>query len=232
MVLCDGNGKLKKEFQTAYVLPLHFGMFPDGQRENAVKNLVALIERNNYRIGTGFPGTPYILFALADNGYTDVAYKMLTCELCPSWLYEVKVGATTIWERWDALDENGVCTIGDDGTGGMISFNHYAFGAVGDFLYRRIAGIEAETGGYQTFRIQPIVGEGIDFAKGEVNTPFGKVCSEWKTKNETFTLQISVPVSTTCRVVMPSGQEYLVGSGKYSYCESLKKERKRYENGK
>jgi alpha-L-rhamnosidase len=146
--------------------------------------------------------------------------------------YMLANGATTIWERWDALDENGVCTIGDDGTGGMISFNHYAFGAVGDFLYRRIAGIEAETGGYQTFRIQPIVGEGIDFAKGEVNTPFGKVCSEWKTKNETFTLQISVPVSTTCRVVMPSGQEYLVGSGKYSYCESLKKERKRYENGK
>ncbi len=111
-------------------------------KQNAAKNLVKLVEKSDYCIGTGFPGTPYILFALADHGYADIAYKMLLNQKCPSWLYEVKTGATTIWERWDGLDENGVCPIGDDGTDLMISYNHYASGAVGDFLYRRIAGIE------------------------------------------------------------------------------------------
>ena len=107
-------------------------MLEGAQKENAAKALVELVEKGNYCIGTGFPGTPYILFALADNGYVDVAYKMLLNEVCPSWLYEVKSGATTIWERWDGLDENGNCPIGDDGTDMMISYNHYASGAGGD----------------------------------------------------------------------------------------------------
>ena len=115
-ILTDGNGKLKEEFQTAYVLPLYFGMFDGPAKEKAVDNLVRLVKKNDYCIGTGFPGTPYILFALADNGRADEAYRMLLNEKCPSWLYEVKCGATTIWERWDGLDENGVCPIGDDGT--------------------------------------------------------------------------------------------------------------------
>ena len=146
-ILTDGNGKLKQEFQTAYVLPLYFGMFPEGQRQKAAENLVALIEKNDCCIGTGFPGTPYILFALCDTGHADTAYKMLLNTKCPSWLYEVKAGATTVWERWDGLDEDGVCRIKDDGTGGMVSYNHYGFGSVGDFLYRRIAGIEPTVGG-------------------------------------------------------------------------------------
>ena len=103
-------------------------MFPQNVRAAATDNLVELVEKSNYCIGTGFPGTPHILFVLADNGYADVAYKMLLNTRCPSWLYEVRVGATTIWERWDGLDENGQCPIGDDGTDNMISYNHYASG--------------------------------------------------------------------------------------------------------
>ena len=137
-VLTNGKGIVKKEFQTSYVLPVYFKMFSEENKKNALSRLVDLIKKNNYCIGTGFPGTPYILFALADNGYADIAYQMLLNEKCPSWLYEVKVGGTTIWERWDGLDENGVCPISEDGTGGMISYNHYASGAVGYFLYSRL----------------------------------------------------------------------------------------------
>lgn len=219
-VFTDGNGKLLNEFQTAYVLPLYFDMFPEEQKKKAAKNLAALIEKNGYCIGTGFPGTPYILFALADNGCADVAFKMLTNTKCPSWLYEVQAGATTVWERWDGLDEDGVCRIGNDGTGGMVSFNHYGFGSVGDFLYRRIAGIEALEGGYRSFKIQPLTGGGLTRAKGELNTPYGKIGSEWEIDGGKFTLKITVPPSTECRVVLPDGKSDTVGSGTYIYeCE-------------
>lgn len=216
-LLTDGNGKLLNEFQTGYVLPLQFRLFPEDQQKKAAANLVALVEKSDYCIGTGFPGTPFLLFALADNGYEDVAYKMLMNTKCPSWLYEVKAGATTIWERWDGLDENGVCTIGDDGTGGMISFNHYAFGAVGDFLYRRVAGIEGTSAGYRAFRVKPLVGGGLTAAKGEVNTPYGRIVSEWRLTEGRFTLNVTVPVSTTCEAVLPNGEVHSVGSGSYSF---------------
>ena len=110
-LLTDGNGKLLEEFQTAYVLPLHFNMFRKENIQKAADNLARLVRNNDYRIGTGFPGTPYILFALADNGHEDDAYRMLLNTKCPSWLYEVQQGATTIWERWDGLDENGFLRI-------------------------------------------------------------------------------------------------------------------------
>ncbi len=214
-ILTDGNGKLKNEFQTAYVLPLYFDMFPKEQRAKAAENLVKLIKKNDWCIGTGFPGTPYILFALSDGGHSDAAYKMLLNTKCPSWLYEVKAGATTVWERWDGLDPDGVCRIGNDGTGGMISFNHYGFGSVGDFLYRRIAGIEATSGGYKTFKIEPIVGGELSYAKASVDTPYGEISSEWRAEDGKFTLDVKVPVSASCEVVMPSGERKSLSSGKH-----------------
>ena len=216
-VLTDGNGKLLNEFQTAYVLPLYFDMFPAEQKKKAAENLVKLIEKNDYCIGTGFPGTPYILFALADNGYADVAYKMLLNTKCPSWLYEVKVGATTVWERWDGLNEDGECPIGSDGTGGMISFNHYGFGAVGDFLYRRVLGIEPIEAGYKKFRIKPVIGGDLTYAKGTLNTSYGVVKSDWKVLENAFTLNIQVPTGTTCEVELPNGEKYAVNAGEWAY---------------
>ncbi|MDC7287526.1 glycoside hydrolase family 78 protein [Blautia schinkii] len=214
-ILTDGNGKLKEEFQTAYVLPLYFGIFDGAAKEKAVDNLVRLVQENDYCIGTGFPGTPYILFALADNGRADVAYRMLMNEKCPSWLYEVKSGATTIWERWDGLDENGLCPIGDDGTDQMISYNHYASGAVGDFLYRRIAGIEAQTPGYEHFKIEPVLNEAITFARGSVETPYGRIVSDWKREGDRFTIQAEVPVGCRCSLKLPDGTEEMLESGRY-----------------
>jgi alpha-L-rhamnosidase len=227
--LTDGNGKLKNEFQTGYVLPIYYKMFNGDALKNACDSLVNLIKKNDYCIGTGFPGTPYILFALCDNGYQDEAYKMLLNTKCPSWLYEVKVGGTTIWERWDGLNENGECEISDDGTGGMISFNHFASGAVGDFLYKRLLGINPSSPGYETIEIKPVLNENIIFAKGSTITPYGKVSSDWKIENNEFIIEIVIPVGATCKLTMPSGDVHNVKSGKYRFSEKINI-RSLYEN--
>ncbi|MBE7087144.1 MAG: alpha-L-rhamnosidase [Clostridiales bacterium] len=216
------DGKLKKEFQTGYVLPLHYGVFEGQERLNAAKNLKKLVEDNGYNITTGFPGTPYILFALCDNGYEEDAYKMLLNESCPSWLHQVKAGGTTIWERWDALRSDGTSNTGaDDGTHGMISFNHYANGAVGDFMYRRILGVEALTGGYKQFKISPVLGGGITFAKGHVDCPYGRIEADWRIEDGKFSIDVAVPVSTTCLLKLPNGQETSLPSGKYNFSYDL-----------
>lgn len=222
-ILMEKDCRVKKEFQTAYVLPLYYQMLSEEDKKKTAAHLVRLIRENDYHIATGFPGTPFVLFALADNGYTEDAYKMLLTDTCPSWLYEMKVGGTTIWERWDALREDGTCNTGaDDGTGGMVSFNHYASGAVGDFLYRRTAGIEAVEGGYKTFKIEPVIGGGLTWAKGRVITAYGPASSEWKCENGSFTITVEVPVGTTCYLTMPDGEKKTLGSGTYTMSTKLK----------
>ena len=220
-LLTDGNGKLNEEFQTAYVLPLYFDMFREENVQKAADNLAGLVKKNGYRIGTGFPGTPYILFALADHGHAEDAYRMLLNTDCPSWLFEVRQGATTIWERWDGLDENGVCPIGDDGTDIMISYNHYASGAVGDFLYRRVAGLEPVEPGYRCFRICPLLGGDLLNASASVRTPYGLASSSWKIENGEFVLTAIVPVGTSCEIVLPDGSTNTIGSGTYTFRTKL-----------
>ncbi|MDO4284852.1 MAG: family 78 glycoside hydrolase catalytic domain [Eubacteriales bacterium] len=214
-LLTDGNGRLKEEFQSAYVLPLYFRMFPPQVRQKAADRLAQLVEQGNYTIGTGFPGTPYILFALADNGRVEDAYRMLLCEECPSWLYEVRMGATTIWERWDGLDESGNCPIGDDGTDTMISYNHYASGAVGDFLYRRVAGIEATEPGYRAFRIRPLWNEKLCAARGSLETPYGRIVSDWTVQERSFYINVEVPVGCVCSLELPDGSKETLQAGIY-----------------
>ena len=200
--LMQPDGTLKKEFQTGYVLPLYYGLLEGDIRKKAAANLARMVREGGYHIRTGFPGTPYILFALADNGYVEDAYRMLMQDTCPSWLYEVKAGGTTFWERWDALREDGTCNQGEkNGDGGMVSFNHYAAGAVGDFLYRRIAGIEPIEGGYRTFRVAPKVGGNLKSARG---------------------LTVAVPEGTRCEIVLPGGTVYAKGSGIWSFMEEMK----------
>lgn len=225
-VFTDGNGKLHREFQTGYVLPLYFQMFSGEAQKKAAENLVKLLEKSDYCIGTGFPGTPYILFALADNGQEEAAFKMLLNTKCPSWLYEVKSGATTIWERWDGLDENGECPISNDGTDMMISYNHYASGAVGAFLYQRIVGIEAVDPGYKTFRVSPLVGGGLTWAEGSTHTPYGRIWSRWRMEKDRFYLEIEVPAGTSCIVALPDGSIAERGSGTYEFSCTCPKENK------
>lgn len=221
-VFTDGAGTLKHEFQTAYVLPLHFGMTEGAETDTMAANLVRLIDEADGHLRTGFPGTPYILFALSDNGRVDEAFDLLLQTGPPSWLYMVDAGGTTIWERWDALRPDGtVNTIdlqtGKD-TGGMVSFNHYAAGAVGDWLYRRIAGIEPIEGGYRRFRVAPLLGGGLTSAEGTVDTPYGRASSSWTLdETGTFTLRVEVPVSTRCTVVLPDGTTRTVASGSHEF---------------
>lgn len=224
-VFTDGNGRLKKEFQTAYVLPLHFNMAEGEERKKLADNLVRLVKAADNHLTTGFTGTPYLLFALSDNGYSESAYDVLLQEECPSWLYEVKAGGTTIWERWDALRPDGTVNIGDlagkkseeESGGGMVSFNHYANGAVGDWLYRRMAGIEAISGGYKNFRIAPIPDKRITWVKGSVITPYGRISSDWKNEDNHFSITVEVPVSTQCTLMLPNGEEHCLASGSYSF---------------
>lgn len=220
----DGKGKLKKEFQTGYVLPLYYGIFDGAEKIAAADNLAVLVKNNGYNIATGFPGTPYILFALADNGHVYDAYKMLLNESCPSWLHQVNAGGTTIWERWDALRDDGTSNTGsDDGTKGMISFNHYANGSVGDFMYRRILGIETLEAGYKRFRVRPMIGGGIENARGKVVCPYGEIRVEWQIKDGNFNIGIKVPVSTECLLELPDGSERVFGSGDYEYTCTIRK---------
>lgn len=218
-VLTDGNGKLKQEFQTAYVLPLHFNMTEGTETENMADNLVQLLEREHYAVGTGFPGTPYLLFALSDHGHLKEAYRLLMEQEQPGWLYAVKNGATSIWERWDAMRPDGTVNLGEHGEhdGGMVSFNHYANGAVGDWLYRRMVGIEAVEGGYKAFRIAPMPGGSVTWASGSIETPYGIVAAEWNIQGESFEVKVQVPVSAACELILPDGQKYQLQSGCYAY---------------
>ena len=220
-LLTDGKGKLKNEFQTGYVLPIYFDIFKGREKLEAAKNLVKLVKKNDYCIGTGFPGTPYILFALADNGFKEDALKMLLNTKCPSWLYEVKVGGTTIWERWDGLNENGECEVKNDGTGGMISFNHYASGAVGDFLYKRIAGIEMSEAGYKSIKVEPLVTPFIKSAEASTFTPYGMAKVNWKVIDNKFLIEVEIPVSCSAKIIMPSKNEYVVHSGTHKFIEEI-----------
>jgi alpha-L-rhamnosidase len=208
----NADGSIKGEFQSAYVLPLYFGMLPQYHKAFA-GNLYRLVRDADFHLTTGFAGTPYILFALADNGYLDAAYKVLLADTCPSWLYEIKAGATTMWERWDALRPDGSVA----GANTMVSFNHYAYGAVGDFLYRRIAGIEATEAGYRKFNIAPKLGGGLTYAKAELNTPHGKIASSWQLDDNKFTLTVDTPPSTECTVTLPDTTTHNVAPGNHVF---------------
>ncbi len=208
----DGSGKLKKEFQTGYVLPLYFNIAQGKVKEVMARNLNRLVVENGYRLSTGFTGTPYLLFALADNGYADTAYKVLMQQERPSWLYCVKQGATTTWEEW---------SIDPTKNGNIPSYNHYAYGAVGDFLYRRVLGLEAKEGGYKSFTVKPVLGGGLTYAKGGTKTPYGDINVDWSIEDGQFSITVQVPISTECKLVMPSGKEYVLTSGQHSLKEEI-----------
>ncbi len=224
-LLCKKDGTLKKEFQTAYVLPLYFAMAQGTQKQRMAERLAELVKEAGYHPRTGFPGTPYLLFALADNGQEETAFRTLLDEGCPGWLYSVKAGATTIWERWDALRPDGSVNTGEHGEdGGMVSFNHYANGAAGDFLYRRIAGMEPASGGWKTFKVKPMITGSITHACAELNTPYGKAASRWKIHEGMFEIEVEVPVSAECTLTMPSGETRILESGTWRFSEPFRNE--------
>lgn len=222
-LLCRKNGRLKKEFQTAYVLPLAFEIAKDEQEQTMASRLAEMVKDAGWSPRTGFPGTPWLLFALSDHGQQKAAFNTLLDEGCPGWLYAVKAGATTIWERWDTLKPDGTVNVGEHGgDDGMVSFNHYANGAVGDFLYRRVAGLEPIEGGYRRFRVAPMIGGGIIHAEAEILSPYGLIRAAWRIENEQFVQEVQVPVSAECLVRLPSGKEETLTSGSHILRETYK----------
>jgi alpha-L-rhamnosidase len=209
------EGLIVSQTQTAYVLALHFDLLPEELRPAAVDTLVNDIERRDWHLSTGFVGSPYLLHVLTRFGRLDVAYKLLFQKTWPSWLYAVTQGATTIWERWDGWTH-------DRGfqDPGMNSFNHYAYGAIGDWLYAVVAGINVDPArpGYKhiIFHAQP--GGSLTSAKATLNSIYGLIVSDWRIVDNQFAWDIVVPPNTTATILLPGTIASLeVEAGKYHF---------------
>jgi alpha-L-rhamnosidase len=197
------NGRLISGTQTAYVLALNFDMLPENLRIQAADRLVQNIRDYKDHLTTGFLGTPYLCAVLTRFGHTDVAYRLLLQETYPSWLYPVKMGATTIWERWDGIKPDSTFQ-----TPTMNSFNHYAYGAIGDWMYRSVAGIDTyEDGpGYKHIMIKPHIGGDLSSVKADLETYYGLVSSSWEIENGHLRLLVEIPANTKASIFIPAGK--------------------------
>ena len=204
------NGRLVSSTQTAYVLALNFDMLPENLRAYAAEKLVENIKSYGNHLTTGFLGTPYLCHVLTRFGYDDVAYTLLLQETYPSWLYPVKMGATTIWERWDGIKPDGTFQ-----TPGMNSFNHYAYGAIGDWMYRIVTGIDTEEAspGYKSIVIKPHLDNRLTHASSEYKTSYGLIKSAWKTTDQAITLEVEVPANTKATIYIPASSAEAVSEG-------------------
>ena len=204
------SSRIMSNTQTAYVLALHFDILPENMRAEAVKRLVENIHQYKNHLTTGFLGTPYLCHVLSRFGYTELAYKLLLNKDYPSWLYPVTQGATTIWERWDGQKPNG--TFQDKG---MNSFNHYAYGAIGDWMYRTVAGLNPDLNapGYKRIIINPEPGGGFTHATASYQSGYGKITSGWQKINNKSIFNISIPCNTTAKVVLPAASVAAITEG-------------------
>ncbi|HIZ22399.1 MAG TPA: glycoside hydrolase family 78 protein [Candidatus Blautia faecigallinarum] len=195
--------------QTEYILAIWFDLAEDPQK--CADALAAMIEKDGSQMRTGFVGTPYILHVLSHYGYTELAYKLLLRKEYPSWLYAVDKGATTIWEHWDGIMENGEFWSTD-----MNSFNHYAYGAVADWVYEEAAGIHVleEAPGFEKIRIQPKASKALDWLEASIETRKGLVKSRWTWQEDGIKYEITTPVDTT---IVIGGREMEVRPGCYTF---------------
>lgn len=196
------DGHMKVRTQTAHILTLYFHLAEEQERKGITLDLLELLKEQNGHLVTGFVGTPYFCHALSQNGCTKEAYELLLKEDYPSWLYQVKMGATTVWEHWDGLKPDGSMWSPD-----MNSFNHYAYGAVGEWLYRVVAGIEADAAapGYKHIIFQPHTGGALTYVRGSYESVYGTVASEWEQNGEHVILTVKVPVNTAASVILEEG---------------------------
>lgn len=193
------GGRVLSDSQTVYALALRWDLLPQAsQRARAARRLADLVRAAGFRIGTGFVGTPLVTDALTDAGYARTAYRLLLQTGCPSWLYPVTMGATTVWERWDSLLPDGSVNAGE-----MTSFNHYALGAVADWLHRRVAGLAPAAPGYRRLDVRPVPSSALTHAYARHLTPYGEASVGWHRQDGVLTVRLSVPVGVTADVVLP-----------------------------
>jgi alpha-L-rhamnosidase len=201
------DGAVLGNTQSAYVVTLYSGIAPENLRANMTARLVADIEAHNNHLTTGFLGTPFLMFVLDDNHRPDVAFKLLLQDTYPSWGYMVAKGATTWWERWN----------GDTGDPSMNSYNHYAFGSVMAWVFRRAAGIDTDpsAAGFHHLTIQPQFNPALPTLHAEYDSPYGLITTDWNQNNHQFT--VTTPPNTTASITLPNSKTETTGSGTHTY---------------
>lgn len=210
----EQEGSLKLEAtQTACALLLQFGLYPENGREMLVQTLKSLLEENDGLLNTGFLGTPVLCPALSENGLNDMAYSLLLNEKYPGWLHEVNMGATTVWERWNSLEEDGSIS----GTG-MNSLNHYAYGSIAEWMYKYMCGFRPQIGEQICMLIEPMPDSRFVSVEGHWKSIYGEFVSGWTyAENEGFHYHFEVPFNAKAKVTFPSGQDVILTAGKYSF---------------
>lgn len=197
------GGRVLSDAATNYALALQWALLPaESQRQRAGERLADLVRTASFRISTGFVGTPLVADALADSGHPDLAYRLLLETGCPSWLYAVTMGATTIWERFDSMLPDGSINPGQ-----MTSFNHYALGAVADWLHRRVAGLAAGDPGYRTIDVRPLYTSHLTTVSAKHLTPYGEAAVSWTRSDGQVRLSVTVPVGSSAQVDVPGESE-------------------------
>lgn len=207
------DGLVESPRMCRYIRPVVFKLVSEKEAQTNILNLNEIVIKNNYRIGTGFLTTPYVLQMLSDYGFVDTAYKMLENEERPGWLYAVKKGATSIWENWNGINDKGKPTD---------SFNHYLMGSVVGWLFSHVAGIYTLKPGYEKVLIKPLPGGTLTYVKCSYKSSAGLIESSWNIDDNTFYLSIDVPVDT--EVHMPDGTIHAVQSGKHVFSCNLNRE--------
>ena len=173
-------GRVLSDAATVYALALYWDLLPSSRtRDGAADRLADLVRTAGFRISTGFVGTPLVADALTDAGMPELAYRLLLQRACPSWLYPVTMGATTVWERWDSMLPDGTMNPGE-----MTSFNHYALGAVADWLHRRVAGIAPAEPGYRRIAVRPVPTSALTHAAARLRTPYGEASVGWRRQDQ------------------------------------------------
>ncbi|MBV7404054.1 glycoside hydrolase family 78 protein [Enterobacter sp. ENT03] len=197
------DGMMTARTQTAHILALYFDLVPEAFRARTINTLVELLDEHDGHLVTGFVGTPYFCHALSQNGRVKEAWALLLKDDFPSWLYQVKAGATTIWEHWDGIKPDGSMWSPD-----MNSFNHYAYGAVGEWLYRAVAGIEADEmqPGFKHVIISPLPGGDVTFVEAGYQSVYGEIAVHWRRVGEGIRLSVRIPANTTATLKLPASQ--------------------------
>ncbi|WP_044202093.1 alpha-L-rhamnosidase [Echinicola pacifica] len=195
----DGSIKEGQGTQTGYLLAIEFDLLSEEKKPKAITHLLAKIHEADDHLRTGFLGTPLLFKVLDELGEIDLMYRILFQESYPSWFYSINQGATTMWERWNSYSK----TEGYNSES-MNSLNHYAYGAIGEWMYERIAGIQLAAPGYKSIRIAPMPHEKLSAAAATLDTPYGKVASSWEHKGSAFHLEITVPPNTSAMVILPA----------------------------
>ncbi|MGZ0145582.1 family 78 glycoside hydrolase catalytic domain [Kribbella sp. WER1] len=207
------GGRVLSDSATNYALALQWALLPaENQRQRAGARLADLVRTSGFRISTGFVGTPLIADALADSGHPDLAYRLLLQTSCPSWLYAVTMGATTVWERWDSMLPDGSINPGQ-----MTSFNHYALGAVADWMHRRVAGLAAAEPGYRSIDVRPLFTDQLTKAAAKHATPYGEASVGWSRADGRVTVNVTVPVGSRATVDVPGQDVVEVGHGTHEW---------------